>query len=184
MAEQQVWNPVPELKQKYPGLKDWTDEKIYNNLSDPNKFRSAFPQYANLGDDVIKRNIDRLKTSTQQTAQAAPVADMSRVNQPFSAEDAARFYNQTPAQKPPAQPPAELKPWTPTPIEKAGIWFRNTQTGKTLANSFDDIRRGASAIWEKAQNPLGRTDEEWKNLKEKQEKFIDEYVPATVDAAT
>jgi hypothetical protein len=183
MAEQQVWNPVPELKQKYPGLKDWTDEKIYNNLSDPNKFRSAFPQYANLGDDVIKRNIDRLKTSTQQTAQAAPVADMSRVNQPFSAEDAARFYNQTPAQKPPAQPPAELKPWTPTPIEKAGIWFRNTQTGKTLANSFDDIRRGASAIWEKAQNPLGRTDEEWKNLKEKQEKFIDEYVPATVDAA-
>jgi hypothetical protein len=179
----QVWNPVPELKQKYPGLKDWTDEKIYNNLSDPTKFRSAFPQYAKLGDDVIKRNIDKLRTPAQPTN--VPKYDPTRsAAEPFSKEDAARFYKQPPTEKTPVQPQqAEVRPWTQTPVQKAETWFKNTQTGKTLANSFNDIHQMASNFWEKAQNPLGATDEEWKNLKEKQEQFIDKYVPATIDAA-
>jgi hypothetical protein len=66
MADQeqgQKWNPVDEARQSYPALKDWSDARILNNLSDPTKFKSAFPQYAHLGDDVIKRNISALQES-------------------------------------------------------------------------------------------------------------------------
>lgn len=57
---QQLWNPVTEAREKYAGLKDWSDDRILKNLSDPVKFKSAFPQYKDLPDDVIKRNIGKL----------------------------------------------------------------------------------------------------------------------------
>ena len=62
------WNPVQEVRQKYPGLKDWPDSRILENLSDPTRFRTAFPQYAHLGDDVIKRNIGDLQKGMDFTA--------------------------------------------------------------------------------------------------------------------
>jgi len=36
------WNPVPEMRQKYPNLKDWSDIRILDNLSDPKKFSQSF----------------------------------------------------------------------------------------------------------------------------------------------
>jgi hypothetical protein len=58
-----AWNPVQEVRTKYPGLKDWSDDRILQNLSDPKRFRAAFPQYSNLGDDVIKRNLSGLRSA-------------------------------------------------------------------------------------------------------------------------
>jgi len=58
-----TWNPIQEVRTKYPGLKDWSDDRILQNLSDPKRFRAAFPQYSNLGDDVIKRNISGLRSA-------------------------------------------------------------------------------------------------------------------------
>jgi hypothetical protein len=58
-----TWNPVQEVRTKYPGLKDWSDDRILQNLSDPKRFRAAFPQYSKLGDDVIKRNLSGLRSA-------------------------------------------------------------------------------------------------------------------------
>lgn len=62
MPDQQQWNPISELKEKYPDLSGWSDDRILTTLSDPGKFRSAFPQYASLSDDVIKKNIAKIKS--------------------------------------------------------------------------------------------------------------------------
>lgn len=59
MADDQ-WNPVKELKAKYPGLQSWSDDAVLENMLDTNKFRSAFPQYAGLDDNKIKTNISKL----------------------------------------------------------------------------------------------------------------------------
>jgi len=70
-APGEKWNPVPELRAKYPGLKEWSDERILESLSDPAKFRSAFPQYAALSDDVIKRNIAVLRAKATMDSSPA-----------------------------------------------------------------------------------------------------------------
>jgi len=41
----QAWNPVEEVKTRYPDL-GMTDEQIFQNLHDPAKFRSALPEYS------------------------------------------------------------------------------------------------------------------------------------------
>ncbi len=66
MPEKQ-WNPVKEVRANYPGLKDWSDDRILENLSDPQKFRSAFPQYGKLTDDVIRRNIGSLRSQSPES---------------------------------------------------------------------------------------------------------------------
>lgn len=63
MPDGQQWNPVPEVRAKYPGLKDWSDDSILKNLSDPAKFRTEFPQYAHVADDVIKKNINGIRVA-------------------------------------------------------------------------------------------------------------------------
>jgi hypothetical protein len=61
------WNPVSDVRTRYPGLKDWSDDRILNSLSDPQKFRSAFPEYSHLDDERIKNNIASLRTPTNLT---------------------------------------------------------------------------------------------------------------------
>lgn len=53
---QQVWNPVEDFKTKYPSS-GYSDQEIYKNLSNPSMFKSAFPNYAHLGDDEIKQGL-------------------------------------------------------------------------------------------------------------------------------
>lgn len=53
----QVWNPVDEARKRYPALQGWDTSRIVSNLSDPTRFRSAFPEYAQLDDATIQRNI-------------------------------------------------------------------------------------------------------------------------------
>ena len=55
------WNPVQDVRAEWPGLKDWSDQRILTNLSDPAKFRTALPQYAQLDDNSIKENITWMK---------------------------------------------------------------------------------------------------------------------------
>jgi len=55
------WNPIEDVRKRYPGLKDWGDGRILENMSDPAKFRSAFPEYAHLDDERIKSNVSKLQ---------------------------------------------------------------------------------------------------------------------------
>src|ERR1041385_8315536 len=61
----QVWNPVDAIKQKYPNM-GLSDQQIYQNLTDPNKFRSAFPEYSKMSDGDIRRGVARFATQYQQ----------------------------------------------------------------------------------------------------------------------
>lgn len=51
------FDPLNELRTRYPGVANEPDEKVYKHLSDPNNFRAAFPEYAHLDDDTITRNM-------------------------------------------------------------------------------------------------------------------------------
>jgi hypothetical protein len=55
----QTWNPVDAVKQKFPNM-GLSDQQIYHNLSEPEKFRSAFPEYSGLKDDEIRTNMQRI----------------------------------------------------------------------------------------------------------------------------
>ena len=52
-----VFNPVTAAREHWPALADWDDATILQNLQDPAKFRSAFPEYAQLSDDTIRTNM-------------------------------------------------------------------------------------------------------------------------------
>jgi serine/threonine protein kinase len=60
------WNPIEDVRRRYPDLKNWSDDRILRNLTDPKWVRSAFPEYAQLSDDWIKNRTNRLRS------QAAP----------------------------------------------------------------------------------------------------------------
>jgi hypothetical protein len=85
MADTQ-WNPIQEARQKYPGLKDWTDTQILKDLSDPAKFRSAFPQYASLPDSTISKNMANLWPSVLH-------ADATRYKGPAPRSSGSRFIS-------------------------------------------------------------------------------------------
>lgn len=53
----QTFDPIGELRKRYPGIASEPDDKVYQHLSDPNNFRSAFPEYAHLDDETITRNM-------------------------------------------------------------------------------------------------------------------------------
>lgn len=52
-----MFDPVTEVRKQYPALQSTSDEYILKELSDPGKFRAAFPQYKDLGDDWIIHNM-------------------------------------------------------------------------------------------------------------------------------
>jgi hypothetical protein len=57
-----MWNPVDAVKQKFPNM-GLSDQQIYHNLSEPEKFRSAFPEYSGLKDDEIRTNMQKIGLS-------------------------------------------------------------------------------------------------------------------------
>jgi hypothetical protein len=66
-TQDQTFDPVAELRQRYPGVASEPDDKIREHLSDPNNFRSAFPEYSHLDDDTIKRNMSAPMTATEES---------------------------------------------------------------------------------------------------------------------
>jgi hypothetical protein len=52
------WNPVEALKAQYPQM-GMSDGQIMQTLQDPAKFRSAFPQYTDVTDDMIRTNMGK-----------------------------------------------------------------------------------------------------------------------------
>jgi hypothetical protein len=68
------WNPVADVRKKYPGLKDWSDDRILKNMEDPTKFKSAFPEYSHLSDDAIKRNVGKLRKKEEPVVAPATSA--------------------------------------------------------------------------------------------------------------
>ncbi|HTD21845.1 MAG TPA: transglycosylase SLT domain-containing protein [Terriglobales bacterium] len=66
MAGQVVkFNPVAEVRLRYPGLVGSNDQTILQHLSDPNKFRSAFPEYGHLNDATIRHNMGQYSASAR-----------------------------------------------------------------------------------------------------------------------
>lgn len=56
-TEDQVFDPLAELRKRYPGVSQEPDEKLYQHLSNPANFRSAFPEYEHLDDQTITTNM-------------------------------------------------------------------------------------------------------------------------------
>lgn len=56
-----AWNPIAEAKTKYPGLASESEDKIGEFLSQPQNFRSSFPEYAHLDDQTIVRNMANVR---------------------------------------------------------------------------------------------------------------------------
>jgi hypothetical protein len=54
-----VFDPVAELRTRYPGVAQESEDKIREHLTKPENFRSAFPEYAHLDDATIQRNMTR-----------------------------------------------------------------------------------------------------------------------------
>lgn len=53
------FDPVGEVRKRYPALKTWSDDQVVQNLSHPEKFRAAFPEYSHLDDATITRNMGK-----------------------------------------------------------------------------------------------------------------------------
>src|SRR5215471_5716135 len=74
MADQNAkFDPLVEVRQRYPGLMTWSDETILQHLNDPNKFRSAFPEYSHLNDATIRHNMRQLSSSVQESTPGTPL---------------------------------------------------------------------------------------------------------------
>lgn len=59
MADNNFFDPVAEVKNRLD-VSNFSDAQIYQNLSDPAKFRQAFPEYSHLDDGTISRNMQAL----------------------------------------------------------------------------------------------------------------------------
>lgn len=120
-------------------------------------------------------------------SKAAAPSDPSRAAKPFSAADEQKYTR--PVAGFPAgatlhpveqRPTAELRAWTPSLGEKTKLWFLNTGTGKTVANSFNDIHQLASNMWTRLQEPFGGDPQQFEDLKKKQNDFIDTHIPKQI----
>jgi hypothetical protein len=126
--------------------------------------------------------------SKQQSISGVPAGLVSepiggKAQQPASAQmqhaaDAPKHLVAEPVQQQPK--PHELRAWNPSLYDKSRLWFLGTDTGRTLANSFDEIHRMASTAWEKFNTPFGGTQEDWKDLQKKQNEFIDRHIPKSL----
>lgn len=65
----QTWNPVQEFRQNWPNA-NLSDQQILTNLQDPAKFRSAFPGYTGVTDDMIRT---RMKAYLPPSPSTPPV---------------------------------------------------------------------------------------------------------------
>src|SRR5690349_436141 len=68
MSTVATWNPVDQARKKFPGLSDWSDDQIYQNLSTPDGFRSAFPEYSTLDDNTIQKNVSQFAPAAASVA--------------------------------------------------------------------------------------------------------------------
>lgn len=58
---EEIFNPAAEAKRRWPGLAQMTDDQVFERLSDPVKFRSAFPELERLPDETIIKNVTRFR---------------------------------------------------------------------------------------------------------------------------
>lgn len=72
-----VFDPVAELRQRYPGVANEPDEKIRQHLSSPENFRAAFPEYAHLDNETITRNLQAKKSAAGPYEAAAQATSIS-----------------------------------------------------------------------------------------------------------
>src|SRR6202521_3650567 len=83
----QAWNPIAEARTKYPGLASESEDKIGEFLSQPQNFRSSFPEYGHLDDQTIARNmanvraIAPLKTDVPPNPIMAPGAESTNTGE-------------------------------------------------------------------------------------------------------
>lgn len=83
----QGFDPIAELRTRYPGVAQEPDEKVYNHLSNPANFRAAFPEYAHLDDETITRNMASHAPSEQARQGVVPPAGA----QPMKAQTETQF---------------------------------------------------------------------------------------------
>jgi hypothetical protein len=67
-----TWNPIEALRAQYPKI-GMSDAQILANLQDPDKFRSAFPQY-DLSDEDITTNMGKFALAHPEYSSPPPVA--------------------------------------------------------------------------------------------------------------
>ena len=82
---QSQWNPVAEFRQLWPNAKI-SDADVLKNLQDPAKFRSAFPHYTGVTDDMIRT---KMKAYSPMDMPSQPKGDVRpSVSQVQSSQDA------------------------------------------------------------------------------------------------
>src|SRR5208283_6029121 len=91
----QTWDPVAELRSRYPGVANEPEEKIRQHLSNPQNFRSAFPEYTHLDDATITRNMQPKAPQTPEQhaaaiAKNAQETEFEKQNKPSFWGEAAR----------------------------------------------------------------------------------------------
>ena len=63
-----------------------------------------------------------------------------------------------------------------TAWQKAKSAFGRTEVGRTVENNLDEFGRMFHSAAEKANNPMGGTDEEWKDFQKKQQEFFEKHL--------
>jgi len=83
-GDTQTFDPISEARSRWPGLASVDPQELHAKLSDPSNFRAAFPEYAHVDDDTIKRNMaafDPLKTGVGMEQRAQQQAATERRTQ-------------------------------------------------------------------------------------------------------
>src|SRR5438132_12559623 len=70
MADTSIFDPVQTAKSGPLDLTDFSEQQLFQHLSDPAKFRAAIPDYAHLSDDDIRAGMQR--TAARNPAYVAP----------------------------------------------------------------------------------------------------------------
>ena len=70
MADTSIFDPVQAAKSGPLDLTDFSDQQLFQHLSDPAKFRAAIPDYAHLSDNDIRAGMQR--TAARNPAYVAP----------------------------------------------------------------------------------------------------------------
>lgn len=79
-----IFDPVAEAKNRLD-LSSFNDAQIYQNLSDPNKFRQAFPEYSHLDDDTITRNMKTFAPKYANLANSGALPGVQKPSNPILA---------------------------------------------------------------------------------------------------
>ena len=79
--DQGNWDPIVAARQKFPGIKDESDEKIGEFISEPKNFRNTFPEYSHLDDQTIVRNMADTRAKAPLPKAAPAVNPISKAPQ-------------------------------------------------------------------------------------------------------